>query len=329
MAHPTDKPTIKAVAKRAGVSEATVSRAMNGSPLVKPETKQRIESIIHEMGYRPNILARSMRTNQSKTIGVVISSVTNAFFTAIIGAIQEAAADQGYSVIITNTDENPDHEKAAIQMLQGHMVAGFIIASTSRLTDYHALLGPDPAVFIDREPGGQADHDYDSLLVDNTAGAQAVVETLIAQGATRIGMIASGVSTAGQERLRGYLRALQAHGMPYDPDIVYFSDVQQTKARQHTSQLLINQACDGLFAADVTLIQAALAEIEARHLTHIKLGAFDNVVWFDYLSQPVTTAEQPTDQMGHQAVNLLIDRIKGRSSQPTILRLPTRLIKRG
>ncbi len=80
MAHPTDKPTIKAVAKRAGVSEATVSRAMNGSPLVKPETKQRIESIIHEMGYRPNILARSMRTNQSKTIGVVISSVTNAFF---------------------------------------------------------------------------------------------------------------------------------------------------------------------------------------------------------------------------------------------------------
>lgn len=323
------KITISELAKRMGVSEATISRALNDSPRVKQTTKDKIQKLAKELGYYPNILARSMRTNQSKTIGVIISNIANAFFTSVVRAIEDEAAKLNYRTIVINTDENPGTERNAIEMLQGYMVSGFIIASTRRGLDYKPILGNTPAVFIDRMPNN--DGDYDTLLVNNADGAKQVVNALIAQGATRIGVISSSVSTAGQERLAGYKAALQDNRLSLDESIIKFSDVQMKNVRQYTSNLLINQACDGLFTADNAILLAAMEEITARKLTGFKLGAFDNEPWFDFFNTPVTAVQQPTIEMGTRAVQLLTTRIDQPEDAgvPELLRLTVNLVKRG
>lgn len=322
------KVTIRELAKRTGVSEATVSRALNDSPRVKQATKHKIQQLAKTLGYRPNLLARSMRTNQSKTIGVIISNIANPFFTAVVRAIEDEAAMLNYRTIVINTDENPGTERQAIEMLQGYMVSGFIIASTRRGVDYHLLLGRIPAVFIDRLPNNNGD--YDTLLVNNADGAKQVVNALIAQGASRIGVISSSVSTAGRERLAGYRMALQENRIAVDENIIKCSDVQMRQVRRYTSNLLINQACDGLFTADNEIFLAAMAEIAARNLTGIKLGTFDNAPWFDFLALPVTAVQQPTVEMGTRAVQRLVARINGsdKLGEPELIRLSVKLVKR-
>lgn len=322
--------TIKEVARRASVSEATVSRALNDSPLVKQATKTRILKLTQKIGYRPNALARSVRTQKTKTIGVIISNIVNAFFTEVIRAIEDQASLMHYSVIIINTDERPENETEAIKMLNSYMVTGFIIASVGGVGNYKNLLGTVPTVFIDRIPSVAmaADSKYDVILSDNQTGAKIVVQEMLKQGAKKIGIISSGVSTAGLERLAGYKLALEEQQITINEALIHFSDVQMKETRAMTQDLLNQQHCDGIFAADNTILLSVLQELRAQSFPPIKVGSFDNTQWFDFFWQPVISIQQPTAQIGAQAVQRLINRIKQPNLQSHVIRLAGKLVER-
>lgn len=204
------KPTIKDVAAQAGVSEATVSRALNHSDQVKPATQHKIQQIAQQLGYHPNGLARSIRVQHTHTLGMIIPDILNAFFTQIVRAVEDAADAAGYDVFIVNTDEHLDRESKALNLMLEKQVDGVIIASAGGPTNYVKWLGGTPAVFVDRMPPALIARQYDRVLVDNVQATQAVVTQLIRRGAKRIGIINSAVSVTATERLQGYHQALAA-----------------------------------------------------------------------------------------------------------------------
>lgn len=320
------KITIKDVAAEAGVSEATISRALNDSPQVKPATRQRIQKIAQNLGYHPNGLARSIRVQKTNTLGVIIPDILNNFFTHIIRAIEDAAAQAGYDVLIVNTDEQDDREVSALNLMLEKQAAGVIITSAGGPTDYAAQLGSTPAVFVDRMPPAGIAAQYDRVLVDNVRGTQDLVTQLIDRGAKRVGIINSAVSMTATERLQGYHQALAAAGQERDPAIEAAARTDNSNVAQMTRQLLVNQRCDGLLAADNTIMDAVLHKLPDLDLPPFQLGSFDDQDWFDFLPQPIVTAKQPIAQIGKTAVDRLIARINQPDLPAEEFRLSAKII---
>ena len=322
------KITIKDVAQKAAVSEATVSRALNDSAQVKPATRQKIQQIAKDLGYHPNGLARSIRVQHTHTLGVIIPDILNAFFTQIVRAIEDAADDAGYDAFLVNTDEHRDRENKALNLMLEKQVDGVIIASAggSGPTNYIDRLNGTPAVFVDRMPPALIARQYDRVLVDNVQATQAVIDQLIKQGAQRIGIINSAVSMTATERLQGYHQALAAVGRPFDADIEVSARTDNGNVAQMTRQLLVNQRCDGLFAADNTIMNAVLHRIPELDLPPFQLGGFDDQDWFDFLPYHIVTAKQPIERLGKTAVDRLITQIKQPDIEPREFRLPATIV---
>jgi len=324
----TGKVTIKDVAKAAGVSEATVSRALSQSPRVKRDTRQKIQNIANNLGYHPNGLARSIRLQQTHTLGVIIPDILNDFFTRLIRAIEDAAGKAGYDVLIVNTDESLAKEANALNLMLEKQVDGVIITSAGGPTDYAAILGDTPAVFVDRMPPAGIETPFDRVLVDNVQGTQDIVAQLITQGAQRVGIINSAVSFTAAERLQGYQQALIAAGLEPDPAIEATARTDNSNVPQMTRQLLVNQKCDGLFVADNTIMEGVLRKLPELALPTLQLGGFDDQDWFDFLPQPIVTARQPINQLGKTAIDRLLDRINGADMLPAEIRLAATPISR-
>jgi len=320
--------TIKDVAKRAGVSEATVSRALNDSPQVKRATRQKIQAIAQSLGYRPNGLARSIRVQQSHTLGMIIPDILNGFFTQLSRAIEDAASQAGYDVLIVNTDEHLQKEAKGINLMLEKQVDGLIITSAGASTDYPKMLGNTPAVFVDRMPPADVVSQYDRVLVDNVQGTQDIIGCLIDRGARRVGIINSAVSATAQERLKGYHRALRAAGLPTDPATEATARVDGSNVPQMARQLLVNQKCDALFAADNTIMTGVLSKLPELSLSDFQLGAFDDNDWFDFLPQPIVTAKQPIAELGRIAVERLLARINDGQLPTQEFRLAAQIIPR-
>lgn len=325
----TGKVTIKDVAKAAGVSEATVSRALSHNPRVKRDTRQKVQNIASNLGYHPNSLARSIRVKQTHTLGVIIPDILNAFFTRLSRAVEDAAAQAGYNVVLVNTDESLAKEASALNLLLEKQVDGIIITSAGGPTDYAAILGTTPAVFVDRMPPMANDMPFDRVLVDNVQGTQAIVARLIKQGATRVGIINSAVSFTASERLRGYQQALTAANMEPDSAIEATARTDNSNVQQMTRQLLVNQKCDGLFVADNTIMEEVLRKLPELDLpVPIQLGGFDDQDWFDFLPQPIVTARQPIAQLGQTAIDRLLAKIDDPDLLPQEIRLSATTISR-
>lgn len=320
------KPTIKDVAAQAGVSEATVSRALNHSDQVKPATQHKIQQIAQQLGYHPNGLARSIRVQHTHTLGMIIPDILNAFFTQIVRAVEDAADATGYDVFIVNTDEHLDRESKALNLMLEKQVDGVIIASAGGPTNYVEWLGGTPAVFVDRMPPALIARQYDRVLVDNVQATQAVVTQLIRRGAKRIGIINSAVSVTATERLQGYHQALAAAGRPFDAAIETTAWTDNSNVAQMTRQLLVNQQCDGLFAADNTIMDTVLHRIPELDLAPFQLGGFDDQDWFDFLPYHIVTAQQPIVQLGQTAVDRLIAQITQPDVEPQEFRLPATIV---
>lgn len=319
------KITIKDVAAKAGVSEATVSRALNNSDQVKPVTRQKIQQLAQALGYHPNGLARSIRIQHTHTLGMIIPDILNAFFTQIVRAVEDAADAAGYDVLIVNTDEHLDREFKALDLMLEKQVDGVIIASAGGPTDYIHRLNGTPAVFVDRMPPAPIARQYDRVLVDNVQATQAVVAQLIKRGATRVGIINSAVPMTATERLQGYHQALAAVGRPFDDAIEVTAWADNSNVAQMTRQLLVNQRCDGLFAADNTIMDTVLHRIPELNLPAFQLGGFDDQDWFDFLPYHIVTAQQPIVQLGQTAVDRVIAQIT-QDAAPQEVRLPATIV---
>lgn len=323
--------SIKEVAEVAGVSTATVSRVLSNRPYVKPEVRERVMAAVAKLEYRPNLVARSLRSQQSSTIGLIVSDIRNPFFTAISRAVEDTAYAQGYSVMICNTDEHPDKEAMYLNVMRDEHVAGVIFSPTRQtLTNFAALNIDFPIVLVDRslKNGG-----IDAVLLENVAAGYDLTTHLIENGYRRIAAICGEASTTGQERWRGYEMALREHGLaPAAEYVKYLEPKIEVGYTVALEMLDLPEPPDAFFMSNSLLMAGALQAIRERNLTipnDIALAGFDETVWASLVQPAITLIAQPTDEIGKAATELLLQRIADPGRAPRTVLLKGQLVIRG
>ena len=211
---------IEDVARQAGVSTATVSRVLSGKPYVSDDLRERVMSAVQDLNYRPSRVARSLRVQRSSIIGLIVSDIQNPFFTSVVRAVEDTAYQHKFSVFLCNSDENSEKETMYVELMVAEHVAGVILSPTLGQNDIYRHLAEAgvPAVAIDRRV---TNVDIDTVLVDNVGAARQAVLHLLEMGHRRIGaVIGTPVSSTGEERLRGYVEALQVYGIAVEPELI-------------------------------------------------------------------------------------------------------------
>ena len=323
--------SIKDIAKAADVSYSTISRALNDSPRVKAETRQRIQRIAAEMGYLPSAVARSLVTRRTNTVGVVVTTITDLFFAEVIHAIEETTLKHKYGLILANSGGESERELAAIQALRERRVDGIILVSgCSKKEDLRAEKGIDlPIVIINNV---HQEHIGYSVEVDNAGGAREATQYLLDLGHRRIAHIAGPPGEWDSvERQSGYEQALQAFRLAIDPILIVRGDNRPQGGMEAMQQLLgLPSPPTAIFCYnDVT----ALGAIRAAHAVGLRVPRDLSIVGFDdidlapYFEPPLTTVAQPKRQMGEKAVHMVLELLAGNAVEDCVL--PSRLIVRG
>ena len=312
--------TAKDVAKAAGVSVATVSRVVNGSPLVSDKLARRVWSAIKRLNYRRNILARGLKTNQTSTVGIIVPNIMNTFFTAVVRGVEDRANQQGLNVILCNSDGNPDKEVEYLSVLLDRQVDGLILAPAAAPSrhlseDIAERLSQVPVVFVDRRGWGDK---RSVALVDNIQGAYCAVEHLISLGHRRIGVVTGPLDlTTGADRLEGYRLALVEHGISYDERLLRVADFKLEQAEARTMELLEEiPAPTALFVANNLMALGTLRAIRRKGLAvpdDIALVTFDDPEWAELIRPALTVVAQPTYDLGASAMGLLLDELSDES----------------
>lgn len=305
--------TIRDVAAIAEVSPATVSRVLNADERVAPDLRERVLAAVERLGYRPNSQARSLRTQATRVIGLIISDIQNPFFTSLVRGVEDVAQASGYSVVLANSDEDLGKEQQYLRVAAAEQMAGVILspASSSRTRIGELVHEEIPVVTIDRRIAA----DVDSVAVDNVAGARQAVEHLLKTGATRVGIIAgpADVSTAA-DRLEGYHAALRDAGIAPDPQLMVRGDFRADGGHRAAARLLdLPARPDALFAANNLMLIGTLDAMAERGLTapaDLLLAGFDEMSWAGF-APPLTLVEQPTYEIGRLATEMLLRRIAG------------------
>lgn len=322
-------PSIKDVARAAGVSTATVSRVLAGSDHVKEETRQRVLSTIELLNYRPNLVARSLRSQKSARIGLVVSDIRNPFFTAISRAVEDAAYEQGYSVLLCNTDEDPAKEELYLNVLHDESVAGIIFSPTQQFGARLSTFKSDiPFVIIDRAVNAAQ---ADMVLLDNVAAGYELTTHLIQNGYTRLAGLFGNASTTGKERNKGFRKALEDYQLKPLAEQFIPPRIQQG---YETTLMLLDQPNrpDAIFTSNSLLTAGAFQAIRYRNLKvpdDVALVGFDETTWGALVDPPITLIAQPTEEIGRTATELLFQRIEDPGRSPRTVILKGKLIARG
>ncbi len=325
--------TTRDVAKQAGVSTSTVSHVLNETRVVSADLRGRVLAAMEDLGYEPNAVARSLKIKRSHSLGLVLSDISNPFFTDVARGVEDVAKQNGYTVFLANSHEDPAEEEAYLRVLSSRQVDGLILSPTGGAHEYLVRLARSgfPLIFIDREVG---DLGVPAVMLDNRAAARDAVRHLLALGHRRIAFV-SGRSqiSSTQERLEGYTQALAEAGIPLNPSLVASGGSRMEEARTAVSSLLrINPAPTAFFVANNLMTIGALAGIQdsgRRVPDDIALVGFDDFSWADVFRPRLTTVAQPTYQLGRTAAELLLQRIGDRSATvPRRIVLPGELIVR-
>lgn len=327
--------TIRDVAERAGVSAMTVSRVVNGSSQVTPETRAAVETAIAELRYVPNAFARGLTRHRSGSIGLVVPDLGDPFFTLVLRGAEQVARTAGYRVIVCNTNSDLELEAAYIDDLIARQMEGVILAPVDdRSIGAVERLAARPIshVLLDRSiPNVVAD----IVQGDSVGGARLLVAHLIAAGHRRIGHVTESqtVSTA-RDRHQGYREALEAHGIPYDPALVAEGTGATIAGARAATQALLDRgelptaifAVNNLAAVGVVLaVRAAGRSVPGD----VAVACFDDIELAALLCPFLTVMAQPATDYGAIATQLLLDRIQdvAADERQTIV-LPGQLIVR-
>ena len=314
--------SIKDVAKAAGVSTATVSRVLANNAPIRPETRERVMQAVAALDYRPNLIARSLRAQKSAKIGLVVSDIRNPFFTAIGRAVEDTAYEQGYSVLMCNTDENPEKETMYLNILHDENVAGVIFSPTQKFStaakNFHSSM---PFVIIDRTIKTDK---ADMVLLDNISAAYDLASHLIENGYRNMAGLFGNASTTGKDRQLGFQNALEKHGLK--PAAMHFIEPRIKHGYDMTVELLTQaNRPDAIFTSNSLLTAGAFQAIRDCNLTvpdEVALVGFDETTWGALVDPPITLIAQPTEEIGRTATELLFQRIAepGRASKTVILK---------
>ena len=312
--------TIKDIAKHAGVSTATVSYVINRTKYVSPELTERVQNAIEHLGYRPNRIARSLRIQNTTTVGLIISDIQNTFFTSLVRAVEDVAYEHNHSIVLCNTDETVEKEDLYIDLMLAEQVAGVII-SPARETEnsIHRLIQANiPVVAVDRRI---PDLDVDTVLIDNVSAACEIVSHLIEDGHRRIGaLVGPSDITTGRERYQGFVMALATHHLPLLPELVRIGLPRESFGYRATMELLnLPEPPTALFLGNAYLALGSLKAIHQQELRipeEIALVAFDEMEWTSLVKPGLTVVAQPIYELGKVAADLLFERLENNDLPP-------------
>jgi len=326
-------PTIQDVAKAAGVSVSTVSRVLNDKDDVAPNTYNKVQQVINELGYASSLAARSMRSRKTNVIGLIMPDVDNPFSIQVMKGVNQAITAFGYDLIIytggdSTTSLWPTREQQYISLLNGSIADGIIIVAPtlSSIPTNHPIVG------VDYHPG---DTNLPAIISTNREGALSVMDYLIELGHRRIGYIGGRKDLqSGFRRHQGYLDALHQADIPVDPDLILDGNFTMDSGYRCGQKLLtMDDRPTAIFAAND---ETALGVIKAAQELGVRIPNDISLVGFDnnpesayYLSSGLTTVDQSVQQMGFAATEMLLKLIKGQSMQESIHKVPTKLVVRG
>ncbi|WP_042121327.1 LacI family DNA-binding transcriptional regulator [Paenibacillus senegalensis] len=319
--------TIAKIAELAGVSVATVSRVLNQTGRYSEETKRKILEIIEEHNYRTNNVAKSLRTHQSKTIGIIIPDITNEFFSSIVLAVENYCVPRGYSVFVCNTSENIDKEKLYLEDLDAKGVDGLIYISGYGEIPGHVRL---PSVCIDRR---QKNNNSIIIESDNFQGGFLATEELISQGCQRILLLKDERDYIApmEGRFQGYMSALRKYGLTYDPSLNIPMNISVEASQEAVSNAIKKGIkFDGIFATTDWLALGSLYALREHGIEvpkQVKIVGFDNISAGKYSYPALTTINQDKTKLGELAASSLLELIQNRKFQRSYV-VPVELIRR-
>lgn len=324
------------VAIAAKVSPSTVSRALTKPDLVAHETRERVLKAAQQLGYRPNKLARGLRKQKSRLLGLIVGDILAPFHATLAKGVQDAAEKHGYMVFLFNSDEQPEKEARYLQELQSHLPEGLLIVPTAKtrkhLQSLHNLRDL-PIIELDRTSGSPGVH---AVLVENVLGAREAVEHLIQLGHRRIGMVAGEpVITTAQERLEGYRQALEQAGIPYDDRLIangYHKEEGGYAAAMELLRRPLHERPTALFVGNSEMAAGTVQAIRDLGLgmpDQISLVSFDDTRWAQLMEPALTVVAQPAYEIGFLACETLVSLLQQKKQvQSRTLRLKTRLLIR-
>lgn len=305
---------IKDVAEKAGVSITTVSHVINETRYVSDDLKARVYGAMEALNYRPNTLARSLRSGRTRTIGLVIPDISNLFFAEISRKIEDKGFEYGYSVILCNTDDDREKEKRYIDVLLEKQVDGiiFISAGAAKENIFKPMDVDIPIVVADRDIPSLTS---DIVLIDNHKGGYDATRYLISLNHKRIACIAGpSLATPSALRVEGYKRALEDAGIPIDEALIHQGDFRYESGETCMGELLKNpDPPTAVFVCNDMMALGAIRAIQVsgkRIPEHISLVGFDNIPLSRTVYPALTTMAQPIGEMAKMAVDLLIERIQ-------------------
>jgi len=323
--------TIKDVARLAGVSQSTTARALSGEGYVAAEVRARVLKVADELGYVPHAMASSLRKQKSRSIGVVVSDLRNAFYADLAAGISRRAREHGYTMILVDDRGSAQAEMEAARTFVGMRVAGVIVTPVSAAISSYLLAQRIPVVEADRTFSQGA---CDAVLVDNIGVSQRMSDHLISLGHRRIALLIDETAwTTGADRFKGYRRSLEESGIEVDPALLVTAGWDAGGARQAAVDLLARRdRPTAVFSANNVLAEGlwrAASDLGMRVPDDLSIVSFDDAPWMSLVTPGVTAVAQDTVALGDAAMSRLLARIEEPDGPAETVVIEAQILPRG
>ena len=319
---------LRDVAVAAGVSMRTASRVLNNDPHVADHTRRRVQEIMRELRYTPDSMARSLRAGTDATIGLVVESVDDPFFSTLVAAVETAASDAGRSVLIASTRRDAERERSLVEQLIRRRVSGLLLAPTASDHSWlQALSLTTPVVLVDRPAPGLA---ADLVCIDDHAATARAVDHLASHGHRRIAYVGDHPDVpTSRARLAGYQAAMAARGLDVPDDLIRAECPDPPTAAEATRRLLAEHAPTAIISAATRCSLGVVPVLHAEKRTDVAMVGFGDFTMADTLQPGITVIDHPADSIGLAAVLRLTARLAEPDQAVRTTHVPVQLIQRG
>ncbi|WP_332634373.1 LacI family DNA-binding transcriptional regulator [Halalkalibacter flavus] len=325
--------TITDVAKHAKVSKSTVSQYLNKRfDYMGEKTKERIELAIKELGYQPNIVARSLKQKSTSTIGVIVANILHAFSTQVIRAIEDYCHESDFHIIVCNADDNPEKEKKYIEMLLAKQVDGLIVFPTGDNVELYEKMVKDqfPIVFVDRTVDNV---NVPAIVLDNEKASSLAVTHLAEKGYERIGIITSSIKrsiSARLGRINGFRNSMNEQNLPINEDYIKSAEINEIQSILE-KMLSLHVPPQAILAGNDRVLMEILKYAKANSIkipNDLAIIGIDDVSFASIYSPALTVISQPAFEMGKQAATLILSSIQKKEVETLVYKFEPTLINR-
>jgi DNA-binding LacI/PurR family transcriptional regulator len=315
--------TIKDIAKAAGVSHTTVSRALKDNPVISAETTALIQKLAQEMGYTPSAVAQSLLSQQTLTVGMVVTSIADPFVVKVVDGVESVAQTAGYSIFLSSSQNNPDQEMAVVETFHRRRVDAIIVTASRVGSLYTSQLDQIqvPIVLINNQEEGKYLH---SVAIDDEQGAQLAVQHLLDLRHRRIAYVGMpNRPKSNRRRLAGYQTALKQANINADPELIFLPDATRDfEQGQMAFKALATTDATAVFCYNDVVAIGLLFACHQHNVSvpqELSIIGFDDIETAEYVTPPLTSIHQPCFKMGELAMNMVLDLLAGQEVQDKIL----------